>query len=101
MKQVKKTICLLLALVMCLSLGPVPAFAEAELEELTSEEPAPVVEEIVSEEPAPVVEELASEEPAPVVEELVSEEPAPILAKAPKAPAARFCSRRTTTTPPP
>ena len=79
---------LLLALVMCLSLGPVPAFAEAELEELTSEEPAPVVEEIVSEEPAPVVEELASEEPAPVVEELVSEEPAPILAKAPKAPAA-------------
>lgn len=79
MKQVKKTICLLLALVMCLSLGPVPAFAEAELEELTSEEPAPVVEEIVSEEPAPVVEELASEEPAPVVEELVSEEPAPVV----------------------
>ena len=77
-KNFNRILSLVLVLMMVLSLAPVSALAEADVEELVSE-PAPVVEELVGEVPAPVVEEVVSEEPAPVVEEVVSEEPAPVV----------------------
>ena len=87
----KKVMALFLCLVMCLSLFPATALADAEImeepfaEELIIEEPIveePAVEEPVVEEPAveePAVEEPAVEEPVveePAVEEPIVEEPA-------------------------
>ena len=78
--MLKKSLALLLCLVMCLSLFPTAAFADAEIaEDLIAEDSIveePVVEEPVAEEP--VVEEPVAEEPVveePVVEEPVVEEP--------------------------
>ena len=89
MKLRKRVLCLLLALLCCVSLLPTsmaeePAEAEAQVEVL-AEEPAaeePAAEEPAAEEPAaeePAAEEPAAEEPAaeePAAEEAAAEEPA-------------------------